>query len=297
MTTARLFSRERRQDTSKEEECKLFTTWQELRVTNPRLSERMYNDIMVQYSPVVIYCVNKMSGYNMPRDDLTSEAYMALATAAKSYNPALGNRFFSYASKCVILTLYTYITKNFFITNVCGSNKNKRIFFGLRRALHDNLQYAQDTKLTTEVISSLAEKFDTTNEEITKMLSIINNPYNSLNEPIGSEEGSTLTKLDVLQDTHPLAEFSLGERELETLRKEVIAKALDTLDERTRYILNAQVLIDRKDRVTLDVLGNYFGISRERARQIRERGIKLVSEHINASLEDTTYSRHDLLQV
>ena len=59
-----------------------------------------------------------------------------------------------------------------------------------------------------------------------------------------------------------------------TLRREALREILDTLPERERRVLEMRYGLDGKSPRTLDDVGRYFNVTRERIRQIESQSLK-----------------------
>jgi RNA polymerase sigma-32 factor len=88
----------------------------------------------------------------------------------------------------------------------------------------------------------------------------------------------------------PIAYLSSGEGEpsdilettqLERLHTEALREALDSLDDRSRRIIEARWLVEDRA-VTLHELADEFGVSAERVRQIEARALQKLRERIAA---------------
>lgn len=282
---------------TRDEETELFEQWREAREAGDRRAEnRLFQQITVQFSPIVAKLVRKMQGYKLDPDDLTSEALLGLAKAAIDFDPDKGFRFGTYASNCVINTLFTYITKQYFITNVCSNNKNKKAFFGLRRHMAKQIRETGSSELTEETAQQLATTMEIDVEIVKMMNGLLRNPYNSLNVTLGEDDDST-TQQDMLESREPSQDDYMEGRQLEILHKQLITGALDTLDDRSRSIIQRSVLVDEDDRATLEQLGADFSISKERVRQIREKATGLINSNIRSQMSKRGFTPADILPV
>ena len=84
-----------------------------------------------------------------------------------------------------------------------------------------------------------------------------------------------------MTDNAPTAEESLMETQEQTIRNQKLAAAIAALSEREQEIVKARFLSE--DPATLEDLGNRFGISRERVRQIESRAFQKISTYVKAA--------------
>lgn len=139
------------------------------------------------------------------------------------------------------------------------------------------LQREMSRKLTPEEIATELEI------PVTLVNRILNAEKNvvSLDSPMVAMEQHTL--LDFIVDEVLPAPDSITDRE--TL-KEKMKDALTVLTPRENEILRMRYGLDRNDTLTLDELGRYFGITRERIRQIEKAAIqKLAKSSMREKLE------------
>jgi RNA polymerase primary sigma factor len=91
----------------------------------------------------------------------------------------------------------------------------------------------------------------------------------SLDSPVGNEENSQLG--DFIEDADALAPMDAAAREM---LREQVKNALAVLSERERQVLELRFgLLDGKDH-TLEEVGQYFDVTRERIRQIESKALR-----------------------
>jgi RNA polymerase primary sigma factor len=91
----------------------------------------------------------------------------------------------------------------------------------------------------------------------------------SLEKPIGEEEESELG--DFVQDEQAESPFDTASL---TLRRADIQKALDSLPERERLVIELRFGLRGEQPCTLEEVGRAFGVTRERIRQIENNTLK-----------------------
>ena len=152
------------------------------------------------------------------------------------------------------------------------------------------------TEMSPEAFQKIADKMGVPVESVTLMHSAMNGPQCSLNTPV-SEEDTTTTRQDLLVSTGMSQEDHLEYLQLNALQTTIVRDALDTLDDRTRDIVKEQLLQPEGERVTLAILGDRYNISKERARQIREAGIKKITKFVQTELQLREFQSGDLFPV
>ena len=114
----------------------------------------------------------------------------------------------------------------------------------------------------------IAAELDMTADEVREILRMAQLPV-SLEKPIGEEEESELG--DFVQDESAPSPFDTATT---TLRKEDIERALDSLPERERKVIELRFGLKGEHPCTLEEVGRAFGVTRERIRQIENNTLK-----------------------
>ena len=104
----------------------------------------------------------------------------------------------------------------------------------------------------------------------------------SLDAPMGEDGGSS--HVDFVMDGADLPDAELAEQEERHIVQERVVEALSRLDPRERYIIEMRVMQDKP--MTLKELGEHFGFSRERARQLEIRAKAKLEAELGELMED-----------
>jgi len=118
---------------------------------------------------------------------------------------------------------------------------------------------------TTE---ELAEALDRPVREVKEMKRIGQSPI-SLERPVGEDEDSELG--DLIEDDGLVSPL---EQTIDTLRRETLARALNSLPERERGVIAMRYGLDGQEPRTLEEVGRAFGVTRERIRQIETHTLR-----------------------
>ena len=106
----------------------------------------------------------------------------------------------------------------------------------------------------------------------------LGSPDVSLNAPRSREDNEGAEFMDTLVDETPGPEALAAASEESKRRREMLARALQTLPERERHILTERQLSEQPK--TLEELGTVYGISRERVRQLEVRAFDRVKKAV-----------------
>jgi RNA polymerase sigma-32 factor len=134
--------------------------------------------------------------------------------------------------------------------------------------MKSKLDAFEDGDLHPDHLAKIAKDLGVTEAEVTSMnRRMALGGDGSLNAPM-REDGEGQWQ-DWLVDSDPLQDERLAEEEERTVRHELLAEAMDDLNDREKHILAERRLAD--DPKTLEELSQVYGVSRERVRQIEVR--------------------------
>lgn len=198
-------------------------------------------------------------GLSLP--DLINEGNLGLIKAAEKFDETRGFKFISYAVWWIRQSIFQAIAEQSRIVrlplNQVGSvNKINRM-----------LNKFEQEHERRPSIEEIAEHIDLPQDKIEDAMKV-NSRHVSVDAPFVDGEENSL--LDVLiNDDSPMADRTLV---MESLREE-INRALQRLNERERNIIEAFFGINQPE-MTLEEIGDKYGLTRERVRQIKEKAIR-----------------------
>ena len=117
-------------------------------------------------------------------------------------------------------------------------------------------------------IKRIAEELGISEDNATRAFQIASHPI-SLETPIGDDGNSYLG--DFIEATNTVSPEDSAEEN--SLQME-INKQLQTLNEREQKILEMRFGLNNREQHTLEQVGNYYGLTRERIRQIEAKALK-----------------------
>jgi RNA polymerase sigma-32 factor len=195
--------------------------------------------------------------------DLIQEGNIGLMQAVKKYNPYKGTKFSTYASFWIRAYMLKYIRNNWSLVKVGTTENQKKLFYGLQKE-----KKRLEAKGILPVPQLLASNLDVKEEDIMDMEKRLSLTDVSLDQPLYDEGDQTM--LDVVRTDDDDVEEMVEEREKRKIAGRKIAEFKSILNERELYIFEHRLMTDEPH--TLQEIGDHFGISRERARQI-EKGL------------------------
>jgi len=220
-------------------------------------------------------------GYGLPVADLVSEGNIGLMKAVKKFEPERGFRLSTYAMWWIKASITEYVLRSWSLVKMGTVAAQKKLFFSLRR--HKKRLGIEDSgELTPGQAKVLSDDLDISEREIVNMNRRLASKDMSLNAPVGQDGDSTVEFQDqlVYEGASP-EELAAGGQE-RTLNTELLQAAIAELDKRERHIFIERRLTD--DPVTLETLGDQYGVSRERIRQLEARAFQKVQAAMTSAL-------------
>ncbi|MGN1079855.1 MAG: RNA polymerase sigma factor RpoH [Alphaproteobacteria bacterium] len=211
--------------------------------------------------------------YGLPLEDLISEANIGLMQAVKRFEPDKGNRLSTYAVWWIKAAVNEFILKSWSLVRIGTIAAQKRLFYNLRK-IKARLGLYGDTSLDADSIKEISQDLNVSEEDVTAMDMRLNGDV-SLNTPVFDD--GYAERQDFLTDETNI-EDDLADRQESNIRLQLLAQAMNKLNEREKIIVQARRLSENPD--TLDALGERLGISRERVRQIENRAIEKMTQYI-----------------
>ena len=213
--------------------------------------------------------------------DLVQQAKIGLMKAADKFDPERDIRFSTYAVWWVRAEIQAYARAN---TSVVRRPNSVQARSATARIASLDAEMNADPRIDrSQADARLAHALGINERRATDLRAQVTGRDHSLNAPALGSEGED--RIALLVDPASLEE-SVPFKRLETAAiRRVLAKALSTLPDRERDIIVATQVMDPP--ATLADLGGRYGISRERVRQLRERGFERLRE--SSQLRDFGY--------
>ena len=243
--------------------------------------ERALHELTTAYMRLVISMASKFRHYGLPLSDLVSEGNVGLMQAAARFEPAREVRFSTYAAWWIRSSIQDYVLRNWSIVRTGTTAAQKSLFFNLRR-LRAKIDDTGDGVMTAENKQWVSEHLGVPIRDVESMASRLSASDRSLNAPLATEGDAQWQ--DLLPDESATPEEMVQESRDSERRKEWIAEALKSLNERETLIIMKRRLTD--DTVTLEVLGKRLGISKERVRQIEHQALGKLRKALTAMVGD-----------
>jgi len=220
-------------------------------------------------------------GYGLPVADLISEGNLGLMKAVKKFDTQRGCRLSTYAMWWIKASVTEYILRSWSLVKMGTMSAQKKLFFSLRKAKR-KLNIIDAQTIDPEKTAKLAEQFSISEADITHLDRRITARDLSLNAPVSNSEEDSMEFIDILEDDTPSPEVLVARTQETKFRQKYLKDAMLQLSERERHIFTERRL--KEDPITLEKLGEHYGISRERVRQLENRAYTKVQTIIHSEL-------------
>ncbi|HZN54661.1 MAG TPA: sigma-70 family RNA polymerase sigma factor [Candidatus Polarisedimenticolaceae bacterium] len=209
--------------------------------------------------------------------DLVQEGNLGLLAAIERFDPEVGVRLPTYATWWIRAYIVKYLLDNVRLVRVGTTNARRKLLRNLRdeKARLEAAGFDAGPKM-------LAERFGVSEADVTDVASALHARDVSLDAPVGDPDGRTHG--DMMAASGPGVEEEVARRELQEKVQAAIGRFRGELGERERAILDDRLLSD--DPVTLQVIGDRFGTTREAVRQAEARLMSRLKEYLVSQIGD-----------
>lgn len=258
---------------SKEEEGQLLL---DLKSDDKKVAEAARTRLTEAFLKFGLSMAMKKNFYTMhsaaaSSEDFFQETVLGLQTAIDRYNPTIGG-LSTYARWWIKDALYRTRRDN--LNQV--KTPRTRSFQHLDRFYRVTVAKCMEENpgwTAEQCFPLVAEKLNVTIDSIKAYVNMqIIGPV-SMDTPLSEHREDSSTFGDLIEDTQTLSPEEYTDRVLsDELYKTEVQSALNALDERSRIVIQGRYMTDPK--LTLEELGQQYGVSRERIRQLEQKALK-----------------------
>lgn len=216
--------------------------------------------------------------YGLPLADIVSEANIGLMQAVKKFDLDKKVRLATYAIWWIKAAINDYILRSWSLVKIGTVAAQKKLFYNLNR-IKARLGIYENRELEPSVVKSIAKELVVDEKDVVEMNRRMGGDK-SLN--VAACDDSDEEKVDFIVDSRQNIEESLGRRQESAIKAKVLHDCLSQMDEREQYIIKNRMLTDTPS--TLEEIGEKFGISRERVRQIEKKSFEKLASLVKLEL-------------
>jgi RNA polymerase sigma-32 factor len=234
-------------------------------------------ELVMSHLRLVVSVARQYLGYGLPHADLIQEGNIGLMKAVKRFDPGRGVRLVSFALHWIKAEIHEYILKNWRLVRVATTKAQRKLFFNLRS------HKSSSATLTPSEVEAIARELNVRDKDVVEMETRLGGQDLALEAQTddGEEAYAPIAYL-AAPDAEPLER--LQALEYDRLQSEGLREALESLDARSRRIIETRWLRDDSEggAMTLHQLADEFGVSAERIRQIETKALQKMKAALAA---------------
>lgn len=261
---------------TQEEEVELVSRWIGSR------DKEAAKKLVVTHIRLVLKIAMQYKSYGLALVDMVSEGVVGLVKAVKRFDPSKGTRFSTYAKWWVKAYIQSFVISSWSLVKVGTTSAQRKLFFNLRSLKHKILRHSgSDGFVTPKDISAIAKQFSVSDKDVIEMNERLSGQDVSLNAMIGSGDHGSRELQDIVPLDIENQEDAMIAKQGSENRVRLVNDALNSLSDREREIIVMRKLRDEPE--TLESLGERYGVSTERVRQIQVAALAKIRKFCAAA--------------
>ena len=220
--------------------------------------------------------------------DLIQEGNVGLMQAVKKFDPYRGYKFSYYSSFWIKAYIIKFVMDNWKLVKIGTTQAQRKIFFNLRKE-KERLE-AQGMEASPKLLS---HRLDVKESEIIEMDQRLNSWELSLDNPM--KEDSTDTHQSYLPSDDLPVDDQIADREAKAILHDKLMFFGEQLKGKEAAIFDERLLTEEP--MTLQDIGDRFGISRERVRQVESRLKKKLRAYLEEEIEDIDLLQESMIEI
>ena len=230
------------------------------------------SSLVLSHLRLVVSVARNYLGYGLPQADLVQEGNIGLMKAVKRFDPERGVRLASFAIHWIKAEIHEYILRNWRMVKIATTKAQRKLFFNLRS------MKATSAALTPKEIAQVADTLNVKQSDVIEMEQRLQGGDVSL-DPTTDDGEESVSPIAYLADTSEGPAETYARDQYESIKSHGLAAALESLDDRSRRIIQARWLAESEPR-TLHELADEFGVSAERIRQIEAKAMQKMKKQL-----------------
>jgi len=232
--------------------------------------------LVMSHLRFVIHVARGYSGYGLAQADLIQEGNVGLMKAVKRFDPTMNVRLVSFAVHWIRAEIHEFILRNWRVVKLATTKAQRKLFFNLRK---NKKHLGWFSQAEVEAVAKDLNVPPETVLEMEKRMSGQDTPFDGYNDS-SDDDDYTPSPAGYLQDNSHEPSIVLEKQNSEAHDSEKLAQALETLDDRSRDIMQQRWLSEKK--LTLHDLAAKYNVSAERIRQLEQNAMKKMKANLVA---------------
>lgn len=196
--------------------------------------------------------------------DLIQEGNIGLMQAVKRYDPYRGVKLSSYAAWWIRAYMLRYMLNNWRMVKLGTTQAQRKLFFNL------NKEKARLSAMGIEPTpAEIAERLHVDEKEVIEMDRRLSRGDASLDAPVGDGDSSSVARVELMPSGALGPEHDTTNAQLSEILRDQLQRFRTTLAGKDALIFDKRMIAEEP--LTLQELGDEFGVSRERVRQLEAR--------------------------
>lgn len=214
--------------------------------------------------------------------DIVQEGNIGLMQAVRKYDPYKGVKLSTYAAWWIRAYILRFILNNARLVKLGTTQAQRKLFFNLKK------EKAKLAALGIEpTFDAVAKRLDVSKQEVIEMDRRLAAGDLSLDAPIRKSDEGSKSRVELLREESKDVDDVLADEQLGTILREKLATFGKTLTGKEERIFNQRLISEEPK--TLQEIGDDFGVSRERVRQIEKRLQDKIKKYLTDELGENAF--------
>jgi len=228
--------------------------------------------LVLSHLRFVVSVAKSYAGYGLAQADLIQEGNVGLMKAVKKFNPEHGVRLVSFAVHWIKAEIHEFILRNWRIVKIATTKSQRKLFFNLR-SLKKKIAWFNESEA-----NAVADELNVSAHDVHEMESRLVGQDITFEASANDDDETPFAPAHYLEDNSYDPALIVEQNHRTNNNEASLYKALESLDDRSRDIINMRWLSDKK--ATLQELAAKYSVSMERIRQIEQAALSKIKKHL-----------------
>jgi len=214
--------------------------------------------------------------------DIVQEGNIGLMQAVRKYDPYKGVKLSTYAAWWIRAYILRFILNNARLVKLGTTQAQRKLFFNLKK------EKAKLAAMGIEpTFDAVAKRLDVSKQEVIEMDRRLAAGDLSLDAPIRKSDEGSKSRVEFLKEESKDVDDVLADEQLSTILREKLEVFAKTLAGKEARIFDQRLISEEPK--TLQEIGDEFGVSRERVRQIEKRLQDKIRKYLTDELGENAF--------